>query len=158
MKKMFVVFVLCGLAACGGGGERDQETSISLEDEVSSFLEAYQTAIDSRDIDVLRTLYVGDGRFEWVEDGSVRYRSPDDVLAAFSGLPPDAPVQTEYEGRTITSVGDAGATVSMRFHTVVGEGPSAFEFGGMMTMVLEKGQSGWHIISGHTSSPRQGGR
>ena len=158
MKKMFVVFVLCGLAACRGGGEGDQETSISLEDEVSSFLEAYQTAIDSRDIDVLRTLYVGDGRFEWVEDGSVRYRSPDDVLAAFSGLPPDAPVQTEYEGRTITSVGDAGAMVSMRFHTVVGEGPSAFEFGGMMTMVLEKGQSGWHIISGHTSSPRQGGR
>ncbi len=149
---------MCGLAACGPDGERGQETSISLEEEVSSFLEAYQLAIDSRDIDVLRPLYVDDGRFEWVEDGLVRYRSADDVLAGLAGLPSDATVRTEYEGRTITSVGDAGATVSTSFRTVIGEGPSAFEFGGMMTTVLEKDQTGWRIISGHTSSASPDGR
>jgi len=129
-----------------------------FEDEVAGFIELYQSAIEARDVDVLGALYADDGRFEWVEDGAVRYRSPEDVLAGLAGLPSGSAIHTEYERRSIIPVGDIGARVSTRFRTVVGEGESAFEFGGMMTMVLEKGPAGWRLLGGHTSSTRQGGR
>ena len=103
-------------------------------------------------------MYADDGRFEWIEDGEIRYRSSDDVLAGLAAFPSDAAIHTEYTGREIVPVGDAGARVSMAFRTVIGEGPSAFEFGGMMTMVLDKGPTGWRIVGGHTSSARQDGR
>ena len=115
-------------------------------------------ALETRDAALIRPLYVDDGRFEWVEDGAIRYRSSDDILVGLAALPSDAAIRTEYEGREITPVGNGGARISTRFRTVIGEGSTAFEFGGMMTMVLEKGPSGWRVVGGHTSSPRQDGR
>ena len=158
MRKVFTVGVLLGVLGCGGIEEAGQPLSDTIEDEVASFLESYLLALETRNVDLLQTMYADDGRFEWIEDGEIRYRSPDDVLAALAELPSDASIRTEYDGREITPVGDAGARVSTQFRTVLGEGPSAFEWGGMMTMVLEKGPTGWRIVGGHTSSPRQDGR
>jgi len=93
-----------------------------------------------------------------MEDGEIRYRSSDDILAGLAALPSDAAIRTEYDGREITPVGNAGARVSTRFRTVIGEGPTAFEFAGMMTMVLENGPTGWRVVGGHTSSARRDGR
>jgi len=158
MKKVFTVCVLLGAVGCGGIEEAGQPLSDNIEDEVASFLESYLSALETRDVALLRTLYAEDGRFEWIEDGEMRYRSPDDVLAGLAALPSDAAIRTEYHGRKIAAVGDAGARISMQFRTVIGEGQSAFEFGGMITMVLEKGPTGWRIVGGHTSSARQDGR
>ena len=80
------------------------------------------------------------------------------MLAVLATLPSDAAIRTEYDGREITPVGEAGARISTRFRTVIGEGATAFQFGGMMTMVLEKGPTGWRVVGGHTSSERQDGR
>ncbi len=158
MKKVFTVCVLLGAVGCGGIEEAGQPLSDNIEDEVASFLESYLSALETRDVALLRTLYAEDGRFEWIEDGEMRYRSPDDVLAGLAALPSDAAIRTEYHGRKIAAVGDAGARISMQFRTVIGEGQSAFEFGGMITMVLEKGPTGRCIVGGHTSSARQDGR
>ena len=157
MKKVLAVsFVVCVLG-CGEATEVVQSPA-EVEDAVASFLDAYRLAIETRDAALLQTMYVADGRFQWIEDGEVRYGSADDVLAGLASLPADAAIRTDYNGREIVPVGNAGASVSTRFRTVMGEGPSAFEFGGMMTMVLEEGPAGWRIVSGHTSSPRQPGR
>ncbi len=147
-----------GALCCGGIEEAGQPLSDDIETEVASFLESYLWALETRDVALLQTLYADDGRFEWIEDGEIRYRSSGDVLAGLAAFPSDAAIHTEYTGREIVPVGDAGARVSMAFRTVIGEGPSAFQFGGMMTMVLDKGPTGWRIVGGHTSSARQDGR
>ena len=125
---------------------------------MATFPESYLLALETRDVALLRTLCAEGGRFQWIEDGEVRCRSPDDVLAGLAALPSDAAIRTEYGDREVAPAGDSGARVSTRFRTVIGEGPGAFEFGGMMTMVLERSPSGWRIVGGHTSSARQNGR
>ncbi|MCH7857752.1 MAG: hypothetical protein IIB37_13440 [Gemmatimonadetes bacterium] len=158
MKKVLAVFFVMGVLVCGGIEETGRSPLDDLEDAVAGFLDSYFLAIETRDAALLQDMYVADGRFEWIEDGEIRYRSLDDVLAALASLPANAAIRTAYDGREITPVGTAGARVSTRFWTVIGEGPSAFEFGGMMTMVLEDGPTGWQIVGGHTSSARQDGR
>jgi len=76
------------------------------------------------------------------------------VLAGLAALPSDAEIQTEYGGVEVAPVGASGARVAMRFRTVIGQGQSAFEFGGMISMVLEEGPTGWRIVGCHTSSAR----
>jgi hypothetical protein len=154
---MLTLCAAIGFLGCNGT-EETHEPLASLEDEVANFLDSYLMAFENRDVALLKTLYVDDGRFEWIEDGEVRYRSSEDVLAGLAALPSDAAIRTEYDEREITRVGNAGARISTRFRTVIGEGPTAFEFGGMMTMVLENGPTGWRVVGGHTSSARRDGR
>ncbi len=158
MEKLLAACVVMGVLACGSTEAADAPRSDSIDDEVASFLESYHAAIESRDIAVLQTLYVDDGRFQWIEDGKIRYRSFDEISEGLASLPSDFVIHTEYDDREIVAVGDAGARVSMRFRTVIGDGPSAFEFGGMMTIVLESDSTGWRIVGGHTSSERPDGR
>ena len=158
MKKLIAPYVLVGILSCGGIEDTGQLARDDIENEVASFFESYLLALETRDLAVIHELYVDDGRFEWIEDGEIRYRSSDDIVAGLAALPSDAPIHTEYDRREITPVGKAGARISTRFRTVIGEGPAAFEFGGMMTIVLEKGPSGWRVVGGHTSSLRQDGR
>jgi hypothetical protein len=158
MKNMLLAWALCVLSACGGAGEADPTSSREFEAEVAGFLDAFQSALEVRDLDALRGFYALEDHFEWVEDGSVRYRSPDEIVEALSGLPQDASFRTEYSARTIRPVGIGGALVSTQFRTVMGTSPDAFEFGGMITMVLENGAAGWQIIGGHTSTAQEGRR
>ena len=152
MKRVLAVFLMVGVLGCGVV----DEARPPLSDEVAGFLESYLLSLETRDGAALRTFYADGDRFEWIEDGEIRYRSADEVLAGLAALPSDAAIHTEYENRTVIPVGTDGARVSARFRTVIGEGPAAFEFGGMMTMVLEKGPTGWRIVGGHTSSARAG--
>ncbi len=158
MKKVLTLCVVVAILGCDGMDDAGQPVVDDMEDEVASFLDSYLLALETRDVALIQTLYVDDGRFEWIEDGEIRYRSSDDILAGLAALPSDAAIRTEYDGRRITPVGKAGARISTRFRTVIGEGPTAFEFGGMMTMVLEKGPTGWRVVGGHTSSGGQDGR
>ena len=152
MKRVLAIFLTVGVLGCGVV----DRARLLLSDEVAGFLESYLLALETRDGASLRTFYADSDRFEWIEDGEIRYRSADEVLAGLAALPSDATIHTEYENRKVVPVGANGARVSARFRTVIGEGPAAFEFGGIMTMVLEKGPTGWRIVGGHTSSARAG--
>ena len=154
MLRTLTVVVSCTVLGCIESGPRP---SGDVEDQVGRFLESYRMAGADRDTAMLRTMYVDDGRFEWIEDGQVRYRSPDDVIAALASLPGDMSMSTEYDGIAVTLVGSTGARASMNFQTEMGEGSSAFQFGGMISLLLEQDPSGWRIVAGHTSTVRSDG-
>ncbi len=158
MKHWIAVGIALGTVACGDGEETVPPPSESVTDvvgaEVETFLDSYRLAMETRDTTRLRAFYVDDGRFEWIEDGEVRYRSPEEIFDALAALPANGMIRTEYLDTQISTFGDAGARVSGGFHTVFGEGDSAFEFGGMMSLVLEEGPTGWQIVGGHTSTAR----
>ena len=154
MKNMFAVVFILGILGFGSIGETEQPVSNGVEEEVEKFLESYRQAMDTRDLAQIPNFYVSDGRFQWIEDGEVRYRSTDAVIAALTAFPIDAVIRTEYDRTEIIPVGANAASVSMGFRTVIGEGPSSFEYGGMISLVLEKGPMGWQIVGGHTSTSR----
>ena len=126
--------------------------------EVTAFLDSYRAALDGRDTLALPSFYVDDDRFAWLEDGEVRYRSAAQVAASLSALPEGMSVRTAYDETVVRSVGADGATATMQFLTQIGEGPSAFEFGGVISMTLERGPDGWRIVTGHTSTASPQGR
>jgi hypothetical protein len=154
MKRVLAISILLGSLGCADVEEASPTFRGEIEGEVGEFLDSYRLAIETRNDSLLRTLYADDGRFEWIEDGEVRYRSLEEVLAALAGLPSDALIRTEYQDVGVSPLGASGARVAMQFRTVMGEGQSAYEFGGMVSMVLEKGPTGWRIVGGHTSTAR----
>jgi ketosteroid isomerase-like protein len=153
-SRILPTAAIAALAACQPPGEPvaergDREDTVA---EVGAFLESYRGALDSRDTLALSDLYVDDGRFIWLEDGEVRYRSAADVARSLSALPDGMSLRTEYDETSVQPVGARGASASMRFLTTMGEGSSAFEFGGVISMTLERGPQGWRIVAGHTST------
>ena len=154
MKRALAFSVLLGSLGCADVEEASPPLRGRIEGEIGEFLDSYRLAVEIRNDSLLRTLYADDGRFEWIEDGEIRYRSPEEVLAALAGLPSDMVIRTEYQRVGVFPLGDSGARVAMQFRTVMGEGQSAYRFGGMISMALEKGPTGWRIVGGHTSTPR----
>lgn len=123
------------------------------ESEVAAFLNEYLAAIDARDTDTLGRAYVEDGRFVWIEDGAVRYRSAADILTSLSSFPTDSSIRTELLDLVVVPVGGAGAHAWARFSTTVGSGSGGFSFGGAISFVLEQKDGSWKLVGGHTSAP-----
>ncbi|MDH3270178.1 MAG: nuclear transport factor 2 family protein [Gemmatimonadota bacterium] len=156
MKKT-VIAVFAAASACTAAPEAPED-SARLRSEVEAFLESYRAAADEPDTAALRTMYVDDGRFEWIEDGRVSYDSPDAVLAAIAGLSGSFRMETEYDRVVVKPVGNDGAVAAMRFVTSMGEGSATYAFSGMVTLVIERGPAGWQIVTGHASTARPDGR
>jgi len=126
--------------------------------EVAAFLEAYLAAIDARDADFLGRAYVEDGRFVWIEDGEVRYRSAGEILESLDAFPAGAAIRTELSELVVVPLGEIGAHAWATFRTTVGTGPGSFSFGGAISFVLEREEGSWKLAGGHTSSPAPVGR
>lgn len=125
----------------------------NLRDEIATALELYLAAIDSRDAVRIRNAYVTDDRFAWIEDGKVRYRQVDEVLASLASFPASSPIRTELKDLKVVPVGQSAAHAWASFKTTVGAGSRAFSFEGAISFVLERDGSSWKVVGGHTSSP-----
>ena len=128
-------------------------SSSGLKEEVAAFLTDYLAAIGSRDTTKIRNSYVTDDRFVWIEDGKVRYRRVDDVLASLATFPAGSAIRTELKDLTVVPVSQSAANAWATFRTSVGEGASGFSYGGAISFTLERQGTTWKIVGGHTSSP-----
>lgn len=167
----------CLLLACGdpgqgtSGGNRDggriaaDDTSgaeammpaDSLSVRVGAFLLRYVEALEERDTAALRGMLVSDGRFVWLEDGAIRYRSPDQVLRGLDAFPTEAPVRTVLGEVEAVSMPGSAVHAWTPFTTTVGRGEDALSFSGMLSFALEARGGGWRIVGGHTSTTGDGG-
>jgi ketosteroid isomerase-like protein len=129
------------------------QPSPEMTAEVAAFLDAYLSAIDARDADFIRGAYVDDGRFVWIEDGEVRYRGAEEILASLNAFPAGGAIRTELSGLEVVALGGNGAHAWATFTTTVGSGPGSFSFGGAISFVLERAGDSWRLAGGHTSSP-----
>ena len=146
------------LVGCGGGAATTDEPldDQAVSAEVEAVLETYLAAVSERDTATIRSLYLDDGRFVWMESGAVQYRSADQVLEGLSAFPEGTPIETSVQDLKIVPVGGSGAHAWAAFSTTIGTGDQSFTFGGMMSFVLERSDGVWRIVGGHTSSPQPG--
>ena len=74
MRNVSAMLVFVGILGCSNDGEAGPQPQDSLDEEIASFLDVYLTAVDTRDAALLQTLHAEGDRFQWIEDGEVRYR------------------------------------------------------------------------------------
>lgn len=141
------ILLALAFAACAPPSEPHPDTAAQVEET----LDRYLTAISARDTTAIRNVMVPDGRVVWLENGEIRYRSVDEVLASVAALAPDAPLETRVEGLEVVPVGVRGAHAWARFETTVGSGEEGFSFAGVFSFVLERVDDRWRIVGGHSS-------
>lgn len=72
-------------------------------------------------------------------------------------MPEGMSLVTDYSNTEIELIGSHHASVSMQFGTTIGyPDKHEFKFGGSITMLVEKSDGTWKIVSGHTSSRKPG--
>lgn len=155
LRRWALCLVVCGTGACAPPSAEQAPSEESPDDvrsAVVSTLQRYMNAVESADTTAIRALYVQDGRFHWIEDGAVRYRSVDEVLGAFSQLGGETSVR--YSNPTVVRLGQSSAHAYSEFEATVGSPPAGYSFSGLMSFLLERGPDGWLIVGGHVSSPR----
>lgn len=146
-------------AGCGPGAERTltESRSAAIEDSVADFLATWAEWPREGGWDRLVNRYADDPSFTWVEDGSVRYGSVEEVRAGFESVRASfSEARTEFTEPSIASLAPGLAHVASRFRTTLTreEGPDV-EFGGAMTMTVTHTDDGWKVLRGHVSSERQ---
>lgn len=141
----------------GCSGQVAEHPTRDIGAEVETFLASYMDAISARDTALIRQSLADDDRFAWLEDGEVRYRRSTDLLLGLDQLPPGSVIRTDLHDLQVVPVGEVGAHAWAQFQTTVGEGVSAFAFGGAISFVLERRGDSWMLIGGHTSAPRPRG-
>lgn len=125
--------------------------------EVQEFVNHYIDVLEGRDPERVRDLYVTDHRFAWFTDGERAYKSVDDLLASLAGLErAGMTLTTTLSATNVVVLAPALASVSTRFETTGWVEDGEFAFSGIITMLVERSESGWRVIRGHTSTP--GGR
>ena len=127
-----------------------------VESEVSDFLVSYLEVIEGDDTEAIRRLFVDDGRFAWFTDGEKRYTSADEVLASLASMEGTA-FSTDTSEVEIVPLTPDLAHARTAFHTTLSQGGAVvFEFGGVITWLLEEVKDGeWRVLTGHTSTPKE---
>jgi ketosteroid isomerase-like protein len=154
MLRRTLVLLTLGLVAggCTSLQPRSPQTAADVS-AVEAFLTSYLRAIETRDEGAIRASYIAGDRFAWLEDGKVRYRSADEVLAGLRAIPASSPIRTAFTDLSVVPLGTNAAHARATFSTTIGTPPSAFTFGGAITFALEQEGGSWKIVAGHTSSP-----
>jgi len=129
-----------------------------VEEDVRSFLAAWNDAVAAGDHDAIRASYVAGDRLRWFEDGVLRYQSADEVVAAIDAFPPGTEVETDLSDVRIDAITASVAYGSAAFETLLTFPDGEFQFSGVFTMLLERTDRGWVMTAGHTSSIRTDGR
>jgi len=162
MTRSLTVLALVLSPACAAdqssaAADPPGDSAAIITAEVHDFLGRYVTVMNAVDTAALRTLYVADDRFSWVEDGDVRYESADAVIKALGQFAGSSTATTSWGESEVTPLPPSTAAVRTGFRTGLGPEQGNYEFGGMITMVLEQRDGAWRIVTGHTSTERQRG-
>jgi hypothetical protein len=142
-----------GLAGCAGPPVA-VESPDSLLDGVRSFLQRWNAAIAEGNANAVRSAYSDHPRFAWHEDGALRYRSREEIVASLASFPPGTRVQTELSEITVRALASPYVHVSAAFRTRIAMPAGPFAFSGVFTATLERTADGFVFVDGHTSTKR----
>jgi hypothetical protein len=141
------------MACAERSAELSESHAAAIRDSVRVALADFNRYSAASQWDSMVAVYSNRPEFRWVENGLVRYRSPADIRAALSALPPGARVDTKYDDTEVTPLAPGVASVFTLFETRLGEPGAAFAgFEGAMTITFVHEDAGWRMLAGHTSS------
>lgn len=134
--------------------ERTDSASEDVQSEIAAFLEKWNSAIANGDTSAIRSAYTDDARFQWFEDGQLRYRSADEILDELKKFPAGTKIDTKLSELKVVKLSENLAYGSAVFSTKITMPTGNFEFSGVFTMLLRRSDARWKFISGHTSTAK----
>ncbi|MEZ6194547.1 MAG: nuclear transport factor 2 family protein [Planctomycetota bacterium] len=160
VRSLALLLALTAFAACASSSEGSARESARaanedrlVDEEVKEFLRHYIRTLEGRDEPAVRALFVDDGRFAWFTDGVEAYGSPDDVLVGMRRYAAMT-FHTELADEKVLPLRDGLAAASSRFRTRLEiPGSPDFEYGGVISWLLENEDGRWRVLRGHTSTP-----
>ncbi len=126
----------------------------ALDAEVKAFLKRWNAAIAEGNANAVRSAYADSPRFAWHEDGTLRYRSREEIVASLASFPPGTRVETELSSIDARPLADPYVHVSAAFRTRIAMPSGPFAFSGVFTATLERTADGLIFVDGHTSTKR----
>ena len=152
------VAIMALTALLGACASVQPSTANAQVADVTRFLDSWNAALAARDKVAVRAAYSESPDFRWFEDGILRYRSAEAVVAALDQFPPGTKLDTTLADVSVLPLEGNRVHVSAGFKTRIAMPQGAFEFSGVFTAVLERKDAGYAFLVGHTSSMRQGER
>jgi uncharacterized protein (TIGR02246 family) len=146
-----------GSAAPATDAQRRGGSAVPATDagaEVRAMFASYSRALNAADWKRVLTFYADDPRFEWIEDGEVRYPSKEALAPSFEAMHETGSTivfKTEPPHVAVLAPGVAALRTSFET-TIVDKEGKPFTFGGLLTIDLIKMKDGWKFLRGHTSS------
>lgn len=131
----------------------------AIRDSVQAMLDDFTAKMNAKDFSGVGEHYSNYSSFYWVEGGSLRYRSAEEVRTGLKSLESIPEIELKYYETKIDVVSPTVATVRTEFSQTFKEGVGkGTTFGGYLTIVVVRESDGWKMRSGHTSSrfPRPG--
>ncbi len=146
--------VMVGGCQAAPSGRLGETQTAEIRTEVQAFLDRYVALLENGEWDSVGTLYADDPRFEWLEDGELRYPTTSMVREALRGagelLEGGSFQRSDVE---IVVLGPNAAHVTSRFSQVYRDTSGAeFPFDGVFSAVVIETEDGWRFLRGHTSS------
>lgn len=149
------------VAACAPAGPDSRRRELDATTAVPAIRQAtaaYLAAIARRDTGAVLGALPEDGRIIWIENGAVRYRSTDELLAGLSSIPLDATIETQFDSAQVHLLDAGAAHVWGAFRTTIGSPAMSYSFGGMISFFMYLDGEAWRISGGHVSSAEGDGR
>lgn len=136
------------LAQRRGGGTGD------AGGEVRAMFAAYSRALNAADWTRVLTFYADDPRFEWIEDGEVRYPTKAALAPSFEAMRgTGSTIVFKTEPPHVAVLAPDVVALRTTFETtIVDKAGTLFTFGGLLTIDVIKTKDGWKFLRGHTSS------
>ncbi len=125
-----------------------------MVDSVTSMLTAWRQAVSARNADLVAKFYADDPGFRWIEDGTVRYTSRQQVAEAYRSLAPSLrSLEFTLDNPQVTPLAPGVALVTTLFTQKVTDSLGAVTgFAGALTLTVVHADTGWRFLAGHTSS------
>jgi ketosteroid isomerase-like protein len=117
----------------------------------------YTQVLNAGDWDAVIAYYADDPRFEWIEDGEVRYASKDAIAPSFEAMKgTGSKIRYVVEPPRIAVLAPTVVNLRTKFETtIIDKAGSPLTFGGMITIDMIKTKDGWKFLRGHVSSNAQ---
>ena len=114
----------------------------------------YKEVLNAADWPSVLRFYADDPRFEWIEDGEVRYASKDAIAPAFEAMVgTGSKIRYVTEPPRIAVLAPNVVNLRTKFETtIIDKDGKPFAFGGMITIDMIKTTNGWKFLRGHSSS------
>jgi len=105
----------------------------------------------------VREVYANDSRFHVVEDGAVRYSDVDSVYVALDMLQTMfTRVRLMYNDLRVVPLAPGVANATIMYDQAFDDSTgTVFTLEGALTLTLVHLDSGWKVLVGHTSTPRE---
>jgi ketosteroid isomerase-like protein len=146
--------LLAGVVLCASPVAAQRAPAADPGGEARAAFQKYAEVLNAADWPAVLSFYADDPRFEWIEDGEVRYASKDAIAPAFEAMVgTGSKIRYKAEPPRIAVLASNVVNLRTKFETtIIDKAGKAFTFGGMITIDMIKTKDGWKFLRGHTSA------